>query len=109
MAKNNELSVIAFRRLIAAIDWVEHLCEMMDPISVDDQASVTRRIFWDSQLAQSLSTGHFQMALVESCFAPLMIFKFAARTADVTDNKDVLCLCNFAYVPRDIAKAYTDS
>uniref|UniRef100_A0A1I7ZKT6 Nuclear receptor domain-containing protein n=1 Tax=Steinernema glaseri TaxID=37863 RepID=A0A1I7ZKT6_9BILA len=86
MAKNQELSVIAYRRLIAAIDWVEFLSEMMNGITIEDRIS-----------------------LVKNSFAPLMVFKCSAKTAAVTDNNDVLCLCNFAYVPRDISKAYSDT
>ncbi|KAK0399956.1 hypothetical protein QR680_003294 [Steinernema hermaphroditum] len=86
MAKNHELSVIAYRRLIAAIDWVEFLSEMMNGITIEDRIS-----------------------LVKNAFAPLMVFKCSAKTAAVTENNDVLCLCNFAYVPRDISKAYSDT
>lgn len=86
MAKNEELSVIVYRRLIAAIDWVEYLSELMEGLTIDDK-----------------------MALVKGCFAPLTIFKFSSRTAMVTNSESVLCLCNFAYVPRNIAKAYSDA
>jgi hepatocyte nuclear factor 4 len=86
MAKNEELSVIVYRRLIAAIDWVEYLSENMDGLSIDDK-----------------------IALVKGCFAPLLIFKCSSRTALVTNSDNVLCLCNFAYVPKDIAKAYSDA
>ena len=38
MAKNEELTVIVYRRLIAAIDWVEHLSELMEGgLSIDDK------------------------------------------------------------------------
>ncbi|KAF8373161.1 nhr-5 [Pristionchus pacificus] len=87
MAKNNELSSIAYRRLIAAIDWVQLLSDLVDGgFSLEDK-----------------------MSLVKSSFAPLMVFCFAARTAQNTDDENVLCLCNFAYVPRDIGKAYEDT
>lgn len=87
MARNEELSVIVYRRLIAAIDWVEALAELMDGgLSVDDR-----------------------IALVKSTFAPLMLFKCTAKTATVTERENLLCLCNFAYVPRNIAKAYRDT
>ncbi|TMS38511.1 hypothetical protein L596_005222 [Steinernema carpocapsae] len=85
-AENHELSVIAYRRLIAAIDWVEFLSEMMNGITIEDR-----------------------ICLVKHAFAPLMVFKCSAKTAAVTENSEVLCLCNFAYVPRDISKAYSDT
>lgn len=37
LAKNNELSTVAYRRLIAAIDWVEHLATLMGGLEVDDK------------------------------------------------------------------------
>uniref|UniRef100_A0A7E4USC5 Nuclear receptor n=1 Tax=Panagrellus redivivus TaxID=6233 RepID=A0A7E4USC5_PANRE len=86
MAKNEELSMIVYRRVIAAIDWVEMLAEMIEGLSDDDK-----------------------IALVKSCYAPLLLFMCSARTAMVTQNEDILCLCNFAFVPRNIAKAYSDT
>ncbi|KAE9553630.1 hypothetical protein FO519_003175 [Halicephalobus sp. NKZ332] len=86
MAKNEELSIIVYRRLIAAIDWVNLLAEMTDDISTDDKIS-----------------------LVKSCYAPLLLFKCSARTAMVTDRENILCLCNFVYVPKNIADAYSDT
>ncbi|VDM24651.1 unnamed protein product, partial [Toxocara canis] len=86
MAANSELLLIAYRRLIAAVDWVTYLSEMIDGITLDDK-----------------------IALVKNCFAPLLVFTFAVRTAEVTDDPDVLCLCTFSFVPRNMAKAYTDS
>uniref|UniRef100_A0A158PCT9 NR LBD domain-containing protein n=1 Tax=Angiostrongylus cantonensis TaxID=6313 RepID=A0A158PCT9_ANGCA len=86
MAKNNELSMVAYRRLIAAIDWVEHLSVLIGGLSVDDR-----------------------VALVKNAFAPLMVFKFACRTAEAAKDRNILCLCNFAYVPRNISAAFSDS
>lgn len=87
MARNEEFSAIVYRRLIAAIDWVNLLAEMMtDGLSTEDK-----------------------IVLVKSAFGPLTLFKCSARTAAATKNDNVLCLCNFAYVPRDIAKAYSDT
>lgn len=86
LAKNNELSTVAYRRLIAAIDWVEHLATLMGGLEVDDK-----------------------IALVKNAFAPLMVFKFASRTAEVAKDENILCLCNFAYVPRNISQAFSDS
>ncbi|KAL3119398.1 hypothetical protein niasHT_008607 [Heterodera trifolii] len=86
MARNEELCVIVYRRLIAAIDWVELLAERMGGLSTEDR-----------------------IALVKACFGPLTLFKCSARTASVTENENMLCLCNFAYVPREISKAYSDA
>ena len=33
-----------------------------------------------------------KVALVKSCYAPLTIFNFSARTAQNTKNTDILCL-----------------
>jgi len=78
--------MIVYRRLIAAIDWVDSFSEMVDGLSTDDK-----------------------IALIKSCYAPLLLFKCAARTAMVTDRDNILCLCNFAYVPKNMAEAYTDA
>jgi hypothetical protein len=87
MARNEELHVIVYRRLIAAIDWVECLTEMMPGgLCIEDK-----------------------ITLVKCCFGPLMLFKNAARTAAVTNDENILCVCNFAYVPRNMANAYTDT
>ncbi|CAI5448817.1 unnamed protein product [Caenorhabditis angaria] len=86
MAANNELCAIAYRRLIAAIDWIEQLSPLLGHLSVEDKIS-----------------------LVKNSFAPLMIFNFAARTAECCTDKNILCLCNFAYVPRNISKMYSDT
>uniref|UniRef100_A0A914RQQ1 NR LBD domain-containing protein n=1 Tax=Parascaris equorum TaxID=6256 RepID=A0A914RQQ1_PAREQ len=71
MAANSELLLIAYRRLIAAVDWVTFLSEMMNGITVDDK-----------------------IALVKNCFAPLLVFTFAVRTAEVTDDPNVFHLSN---------------
>ncbi|KHJ88916.1 Ligand-binding domain of nuclear hormone receptor [Oesophagostomum dentatum] len=89
MAKNDELSSVAYRRLIAAIDWVEHLTALMGGLCVEDKVPF--------------------IALVKNAFAPLMVFKFASRTAEVAKDENILCLCNFAYVPRNISQAFSDS
>ncbi|VDD92664.1 unnamed protein product [Enterobius vermicularis] len=86
MAKSEELLLIAYRRLIAAVDWVNQMAELTGGFSLDDK-----------------------IALIKNCFAPLLVFNCAVRTAEVTDDPDVLCLCNFSFVPRDTAKAYKDS
>uniref|UniRef100_A0A8R1I9T9 NR LBD domain-containing protein n=1 Tax=Caenorhabditis japonica TaxID=281687 RepID=A0A8R1I9T9_CAEJA len=86
MAANDELCAIAYRRLIAAIDWVESLSPLLGHLTVDEKIS-----------------------LIKSSFAPLMVFNFCARTAEVCQDENILCLCNFAYVPRNISKMYEDT
>lgn len=41
MAANSELLLIAYRRLIAAVDWVTYLSEMVDGITVDDKVDIS--------------------------------------------------------------------
>uniref|UniRef100_A0A158R411 Nuclear receptor domain-containing protein n=1 Tax=Syphacia muris TaxID=451379 RepID=A0A158R411_9BILA len=86
MTKSEELVLIAYRRLIAAVDWVNQMAELTNGFSLDDK-----------------------VALIKNCFAPLLVFNCAVRTADVTNDPNVLCLCNFSFVPRNTAKAYKDS
>ena len=43
------------------------------------------------------------------CFAPLMLFKCTAKTATVTDRDNLLCLCNFNFIPRNVARVYKDA
>uniref|UniRef100_A0AC34QXZ7 Uncharacterized protein n=1 Tax=Panagrolaimus sp. JU765 TaxID=591449 RepID=A0AC34QXZ7_9BILA len=75
----DELQACAHRRLIAAIDTVDHLFSMMDLHNINDK-----------------------VAIVKNCYAPLSIFTFAAATAKVTKLHDILCLCIFGYIPRDV-------
>uniref|UniRef100_A0A1I7S322 Nuclear receptor domain-containing protein n=1 Tax=Bursaphelenchus xylophilus TaxID=6326 RepID=A0A1I7S322_BURXY len=86
MAKNEELLGVVSRRLVAVVDWVESLADLMGGLEIEDKIS-----------------------LVKSGFGPLMLFKNAARTAMVTDKEDILCVCNFSYVPRNMAIAYGDA
>lgn len=84
MAKADELPRIAHRNAIAAVDWVESLVEMGEnnftlPIDTEDK-----------------------IALVKSCYSPLTIFNFSARTVQNTDNPDILCLCSYSFVPRKL-------
>ncbi|KAI6175332.1 Nuclear hormone receptor family member nhr-5 [Aphelenchoides bicaudatus] len=69
MAKTEELHVIVYRRLIAAIDWVECVSEMMGGLCIEDK-----------------------IVLVKNCFGPLMLFKNASRTAIVTEDENILCV-----------------
>jgi len=75
----DELQVCAHRRLIAAIDTVDQLFTLMDLHNINDK-----------------------VALVKACYAPLSIFSFAAATAKVTKQHDILCLCCYGYVPKDV-------
>lgn len=45
MAKNDELCSVAYRRVIAAIDWVEHLAELLGGLSTDDKVSRFKILF----------------------------------------------------------------
>ncbi|VDM47631.1 unnamed protein product [Toxocara canis] len=81
----DELVAVAHRRLIAIIDWVDHLFDIME-----------------------LSRTADKLALVKSGFAPLTIFTFAAKTAKSTRENDVMCLCNFGYVPRYVHRIFNE-
>jgi hypothetical protein len=37
MAKNEEFSVVVYRRLIAAVDWVEFLSDRIGGLSIEDR------------------------------------------------------------------------
>lgn len=50
----------------------------------------------------------FQIALVKAAFAPLTLFCAVSSTARVTRNRDILCLCNFGYVPRGAHLTYAE-
>ncbi|CAB3409944.1 unnamed protein product [Caenorhabditis bovis] len=86
MVRVGELSVIAHRRAIAAVDWVDSLCELTEPIETEDK-----------------------VALVKSCYSPLAIFTIAARTAENTKNPDILCLCSHSYVPRRLPPEFNET
>ncbi|EYB84513.1 hypothetical protein Y032_0315g2276 [Ancylostoma ceylanicum] len=73
-----ELPAIAHRNLISAIDWVDHLFDIMDIQNLDDK-----------------------VATVKHCFAPLMVFCYSVVTAKSTKQQDIVSLCNFGHVKRD--------
>lgn len=50
-----------------------------------------------------------KIILVKNCFGTLMLFKNASRTAAVTNDENILCVCNFSYVPRNLANVYSDT
>ncbi|EFO93047.1 hypothetical protein GCK72_014772 [Caenorhabditis remanei] len=86
MARTEELGVIAHRRAIAAVDWVDSLTEIADAVDTEDK-----------------------VALVKSCYSPLTIFNFSARTAQNTKNPDILCLCSHSYVPRRLPPEFNET
>ncbi|CAD6197497.1 unnamed protein product [Caenorhabditis auriculariae] len=86
MARTEELSVIAHRRAIAAVDWVDSLTEIADAVETEDK-----------------------VALVKNCYSPLTIFNFSARTAQNTKNPDILCLCSHSYVPRKLPPEFNET
>ncbi|KAI1732677.1 zinc finger, c4 type (two domains) domain-containing protein [Ditylenchus destructor] len=86
IAKAEELSRIAHRSAIAAVDWVDSLSEIGEFMDTEDK-----------------------IALVKSCYAPLTIFNFSARTAENTKNPDILCLCSYSYVPRNLPPEFDGS
>lgn len=83
MARPEELPRIAYRSALAAIDWIELLADIGDFCDTDDK-----------------------IALVKSCYAPLTIFNFSARTAQNTKDPDILCLCSYSYVPRKLPQEF---
>ncbi|EGT59892.1 hypothetical protein CAEBREN_13729 [Caenorhabditis brenneri] len=86
MARTEELGVIAHRRAIAAVDWVDSLTEIAETVETEDK-----------------------VALVKSCYSPLTIFNFSARTAQNTKNPDILCLCSHSYVPRRLPPEFNET
>uniref|UniRef100_A0A915NP67 Nuclear receptor domain-containing protein n=1 Tax=Meloidogyne floridensis TaxID=298350 RepID=A0A915NP67_9BILA len=58
-----ELTYLAHRRLIAAVDTIDHLCALMDLHNIRDK---------------------------------------------ITNNRDILCLCNYGYVPRGAHLTYSE-
>ncbi|OZC10256.1 Ligand-binding domain of nuclear hormone receptor [Onchocerca flexuosa] len=79
IAQLDELSHIAHRRAMAVVDWVDLLAELADITDTEDK-----------------------VALLKSCYSPLTIFNFSTRTAQNTDNPNLLYLCSFSYMPRKL-------
>ncbi|EJW88003.1 hypothetical protein WUBG_01087 [Wuchereria bancrofti] len=86
MAQLDELPQIAHRRAMTAVDWVDSLAELADITDREDK-----------------------VALVKSCYSPLNIFNFSIKTAQSTDNPDILCLYGFSYVPRNLPLEFTQA
>ncbi|GMS94498.1 hypothetical protein PENTCL1PPCAC_16673, partial [Pristionchus entomophagus] len=85
MAKVEDLSEIAHRRAVAAVDWVDALSELAEVIDTEDKVT-----------------------LVKQCYSPLTIFNFSVRTAQNTQNKDILCLAGRYFVPRKLPPEFNE-
>ncbi|MCP9265739.1 Nuclear hormone receptor family member nhr-31 [Dirofilaria immitis] len=83
-AQFGELPQTAHRGAMAAVDWVDSLADLADITDTEDK-----------------------VALVKSCYSPLTIFNFSTRTAQNTDNPDILCLCR--HVPRKLPFEFTQT
>jgi hypothetical protein len=92
MTRPEELSKIAHRGAIAAVDWVESLAQLSADCSSSIVMDTTDKI-----------------SLVKAGYAPLTIFNFSARTAQKTTNPDILCLCSHSYVPRRLPSSFNGS
>uniref|UniRef100_A0A8R1HX37 NR LBD domain-containing protein n=1 Tax=Caenorhabditis japonica TaxID=281687 RepID=A0A8R1HX37_CAEJA len=79
-----ELPCIAHRRLIAMIDWADHLFDMMDVSNMDDK-----------------------VAIVKASYGPLMIFSLCANTAR-HKQAEIVCLSTFGYISRYAPNAWTE-
>ncbi|KAL7080308.1 hypothetical protein ACQ4LE_000117 [Meloidogyne hapla] len=80
-----ELTYLAHRRLIAAVDTIDHLCSLMDLHNIRDK-----------------------LILTKAAYAPLSLFCSVSSTARITNNRDILCLCNYGYVPRGAHLTYSE-
>ncbi|XGW12240.1 hypothetical protein V3C99_013158 [Haemonchus contortus] len=80
-----ELPAVAHRNLLSAIDWVDHLFDIIDIQNLDDK-----------------------VATVKHCFAPLMVFGYSVVTAKNTKQPDIVCVCNFGHVKRDCCLRWTE-
>ncbi|GMR46696.1 hypothetical protein PMAYCL1PPCAC_16891, partial [Pristionchus mayeri] len=85
MAKVEDLSEIAHRRAVAAVDWVDALSEVAEVRETEDKVT-----------------------LVKQCYSPLTIFNFSVRTAQNTLDKDILCLAGRYYVPRILPPEFNE-
>ncbi|KAE9420360.1 hypothetical protein Angca_004910, partial [Angiostrongylus cantonensis] len=81
----SELPVVAHRNLLSAIDWVDHLFDIMDIQNLDDK-----------------------VATVKHCFTPLMVFNFSVITAKNTKQPDIVCVCNSGHLKQDICMRWNE-
>ncbi|CAD6196609.1 unnamed protein product [Caenorhabditis auriculariae] len=81
----DEMPVIAHRRLIAIIDWTDHVFDMMDVHNMDDK-----------------------LLMVKNAFAPLTVFSFCANTARSTKRRDIVSMNTFGFIGRYTANAWNE-
>ncbi|GMT15127.1 hypothetical protein PFISCL1PPCAC_6424, partial [Pristionchus fissidentatus] len=74
-----QLVAVAHRGIIAAVDWVDHLFDLVDFHNVEDK-----------------------MLLVKNGFSSLMVFSTAVATAKARAQRNQLNLANFGFVPSDV-------
>lgn len=83
--RSEEIRAVAHRNLIDIIDWVEQLSSVMDIRNINDK-----------------------LLMIKSSYAPLAIFSFSAFTSKTTTDTNLVCLCNYGCVPRDVDILYDD-
>uniref|UniRef100_A0A0N5C8Y0 Nuclear receptor domain-containing protein n=1 Tax=Strongyloides papillosus TaxID=174720 RepID=A0A0N5C8Y0_STREA len=83
--RSEEIRAVAHRNLIDIIDWVEQLSHVMDIRNTNDK-----------------------LLMIKSSYAPLAIFSFSAFTSRTTKDANLVCLCNYGCVPRDVDILYDD-
>lgn len=83
--RSEEIRAVAHRNLIDIIDWVEQLSSVMDIRNINDK-----------------------LLMIKSSYAPLAIFSFSAFTSKNTTDTNLVCLCNYGCVPRDVDILYDD-
>ncbi|GMR37245.1 hypothetical protein PMAYCL1PPCAC_07440, partial [Pristionchus mayeri] len=74
-----QLIAVAHRGIIAAVDWVDHLFDLVDIHNLEDK-----------------------MLLVKNGFSSLMVFSTACATAKNRAARNQLNLANFGFVPADM-------
>uniref|UniRef100_A0A8R1UBQ6 Nhr-119 protein n=1 Tax=Pristionchus pacificus TaxID=54126 RepID=A0A8R1UBQ6_PRIPA len=80
-----QLIAVAHRGIIAAVDWVDHLFDLIDIHNVEDK-----------------------MLLVKYGFSSLMVFSTACATAKARAARNQLNLANFGFVPADVGTAFEE-
>ncbi|GMS84961.1 hypothetical protein PENTCL1PPCAC_7136 [Pristionchus entomophagus] len=80
-----QLIAIAHRGIIAAVDWVDHLFDLVDIHNVEDK-----------------------MLLVKNGFSSLMVFSTAVATAKARAVRTQLNLANFGFVPADVGTTFEE-
>lgn len=80
-----QLIAVAHRGIIAAVDWVDHLFDLVDIHNVEDK-----------------------MLLVKNGFSSLMVFSTACSTAKGRAARNQLNLANFGFVPADVGTTFEE-